>query len=102
MDWLMPETSVGLARESGVESRAVTLTLMGDRSIRMSAFDSGPTAERLFGRADCEWILDVDREALPELAITLLRERYDGRTDAVDDLRDLCTRHGVAHQFGGR
>jgi hypothetical protein len=101
MDLSMFNKSTELARQDGPERRVVTLTVRGDASLCVEAVDSGPTAERCFGSIEVEWRLEIAREATWELAIALLMDRFQGRLNAVSELKELCQRQGVAHHFSG-
>jgi hypothetical protein len=99
MDWSIFATWLELARGRGPDKRVTCLCLCYDRSIRLRTIEVGPASEGASSGPASERTLDVSREAMTELVVSLLRERYQGRSDAVEDLRELCRRHGVAHSL---
>ena len=90
---------VKIAEEKGVESRYISLAITDDGSIRMDGGDWGPTAESFWGSDEYEFWVIIPTEAVGKLAFALLRDRFSGRTDAVDELREYCKERGITHNF---
>jgi hypothetical protein len=84
-----------LARETGSESRKVSLTATSDE-VRIHTFDTG-NATQLVGSRDGEyefWVM-IEASAFPALLIALLKDKFQGQLDATDQLTSFCKRHGV-------
>ena len=91
--------SIELARRQGPEFRSVRVSLDNDGTITMDAQDMGPAVENVWGDSDYEFWVRTAPAAVPKLAFELLREKFAGRLDAVDALRDWCKTHGIEHVF---
>jgi len=90
------QRSVALARRRDVRGTLlIDLELEADGMIRLGRFDTGPAADAARG-GDVERDLRVAPDALPALCFELLRQRLDGRLDALDDLRALAGEAGIA------
>ena len=96
----MSETfSAEIYRQEGSEFRSVRLSVSSDGSIRIDAHDMGETAKAIWGDDEYEFWIDVPATALPKLAFALLREKYSGRSRAVDEFRTFCETAGIEHQW---
>lgn len=95
----MTEKSALLFKEDGVESRIVSLSCQDDGSIRLYASDVGPTAERFWGSDEYEFWVTITAESVTDLAFALLKQRFSGRSGAVDELREFCEQNGIKHAF---
>ena len=90
---------VELARQEGREFRSVLLSTLPD-GVRLSTQDLGPTAEEVWGRdGEYEFWIDVTGPALRDLLFSLLKGKYEGQLNAVDQLREFCKEHGIVHDF---
>ncbi|MBL6938692.1 MAG: hypothetical protein ISS15_09850 [Alphaproteobacteria bacterium] len=92
--------SIEIAREKhGEDSRSVRLSIEASGAVLVDAQDLGRLVEATFGDGDYEFWVRVKPDALARLAFELLKDKYGGRADAVDDLRRYCEARGVAHDF---
>ena len=87
-----------LALQGGVEYRSVRLELTSE-GLDLSALDMGPTVEATWGDDDYEFGVRIKTADLPKLAYALIADRYRGRQDAVDCIRELATRAGIEPNF---
>ena len=88
-----------LARRDGTEFRSVRLYAEADGSLKMLAQDMGPMVEKTWGDDDYEFWVTIPASGVRHLAQALLREKYTGRLDAVDDLRRFCEANGIENRF---
>ena len=96
----MTETySIELYLQEADNFRSVRLAVHADGSVRLDAQDMGKLVEEVWGDTDYEFCVDVPATALRKLAFILLRERYAGRSGAVDEFRAFCKREGVEHKW---
>jgi len=96
----MTETySIELYRQEADNFRSVRLAVHADGSVRLDAQDMGKLVEEVWGDTDYEFCVDVPATALRKLAFILLRERYAGRSGAVDEFRAFCKREGIEHEW---
>ncbi|HEY1633092.1 MAG TPA: hypothetical protein VGF56_17385 [Rhizomicrobium sp.] len=93
------DNSIELARDDGPEFRSVRLALEESGALLMDAQDMGPNVRKTFDEGDYEFWVRVGREGLSKLAFELLKDRFAGRIDAVDELRRYCQERGIAHEF---
>ncbi len=94
----MTETySIELYLQEADNFRSVRLAVHADGSVRLDAQDMGKLVEEVWGDTDYEFCVDVPATALRKLAFILLRERYAGRSGAVDEFRAFCKREGIEH-----
>ena len=98
----MPTDEVELARQEGLEFRSVQLQLQADGGIRLHAYDKGATATLTFGREDYEFWVTIPASAVAQLAFVLMKERFDGRLQAVTEFRDFCKSHEIVNEFSTR
>ena len=90
--------TVELASRRDAEFRSVLLSVTGAQ-VRLSTTDAGPAVQRWWGRDEYEFWVDVPAEAIPALVCALLKEKYEGNLQAVDQFRTFCTDNGVPHRF---
>ena len=96
----MTETySIELYLQEADNFRSVRLAVHADGSVRLDAQDMGKFVEEVWGDTDYEFWVDVPATALRKLAFILLRERYAGRSGAVDEFRAFCKREGIEHEW---
>jgi hypothetical protein len=96
----MTETySIELYLQEADNFRSVRLAVHADGSVRLDAQDMGKLVEEVWGDTDYEFCVDVPATALRKLAFILLRERYAGRSGAVDEFRAFCKREGIEHKW---
>lgn len=96
----MTNEVIEIARQEGTEFRRIDLMLKDDGAIVLEGQDMGPAAEVVWGDTDYEYWVRVAPPSLPKLAFELLREKFEGRLDAVQAFRDWCGEHGIEHEFG--
>jgi hypothetical protein len=89
-----------LFRQEGDSFRAVHLTLNKDGSVKFYAQDMGTAVEEIWGDDDYEFWVDVPAAALHKLLFILLREKYSGRSGAVDEFRAFCKKEEIEHKWG--
>lgn len=89
-----------LFRQEGDPSRSVRLSVQADGSVRLDAQDMGTCVEEIWGDTDYEFWVDVPGTVLRKLAFALLREKYAGRHQAVDEFRAFCKKEDIEHQWG--
>jgi hypothetical protein len=96
----MNETySVELYREEGTECRWVRLSVKPDGSVLVDAQDMGKTVGEIWGADDYEFWVDVPGTAIRKLVFALLRDRYAGRSRAVDEFSEFCEKEGIDHKW---
>jgi hypothetical protein len=96
----MTETlSTELYRQEGAEFRSVRLSVGPDGSIHLDAQDMGKIVEQIWGDDDYEFWVDVPATAIRKLVFALLRDRYAGRTGAVDEFRTFCEKEDIEHKW---
>jgi hypothetical protein len=93
------ETTIELAKQDGVEYRAVRLNIDGDGTIRMDTHDIGPTVTQVWDHDDYEFSVEVPPAAVAKLAFELLREKFAGNLNGVSQFRTFCEDHGIVHEF---
>ena len=64
--------SIRLFRMDGEEYRSVYLVLEDDGGLQLSAYDMGPTVERIWGHDDYEFWVEIKPHAMRRLAFALL------------------------------
>jgi hypothetical protein len=96
----MNETySVELYRQEGAEFRSVRLTVKPDGSVLVDAQDIGKSVAEIWGDDDYEFWVDVPATAIRKLVFALLRDRYAGRSGAVDEFNEFCEKEGIDHKW---
>ena len=96
----MTETySTELYRQEGDNFRSVRLSVNGDGSIKLDAQDMGKLVKEIWHDSDYEFWVDVPATALRKLTFALLREKYAGRSRAVDEFRAFCTQEAIEHTW---
>jgi hypothetical protein len=93
------DSGVQIFLQDGKESRSIRLYAQGDGGIRLGAQDMGPAVESAWGDSDYEFWVDVPPAAMRQLAMSLLRDRYAGNRNAVDEFRSYCERNSIEHEF---
>lgn len=86
---------IELARQEGEAFRSVMLCPMDDGGVEISTQDMGPTVESVWGDSDYEFGVKVGADALPQLVLALLKERYGGNFRATDDFEAFCKAYRV-------
>ena len=91
---------IQLVRERGSENdkkrdRWVDLYVGADGSARLSRHDLRPSLKESSDDEDHEYHVNVPAAAIPKLVFALLREKYLGRSDAVQEFREFCEKEGI-------
>jgi hypothetical protein len=96
----MTETySTELYRQDGDPFRSVRLSVAADGSVRLDAQDMGKRVEEVWDDSDYEFWVDVPAAALRKLVFALLREKYAGRSGAVDEFDAFCKQADIEHEW---
>ena len=59
----------------------------------------GGITEEVWGDDDCEFWVTAPAPALRKLAFALLREKYAGRSGAVDEFHAFCEKEMIEHAW---
>jgi len=89
-----------LYRQEGDLFRSIRLSVNADGSVSLDAQDMGKQVKDVGGDDDYEFWVDVPATALHKLVFALLREKYTGRSGAVDEFRAFCKQAEVEHEWG--
>lgn len=95
----MSPNDVELARREGAEFRSVRLQLEADGAIRLHTYDMGPVSPSADGRDQHELWVTVPPQEVAKLAFLLMKERFQGRFQAVTEFRDFCKANEVVNAF---
>ena len=96
----MSETnSEEIYRQGGDPFRSVRLSVERDGLVRLDAQDMGKLVEEIWGDGDYEFWIDVPGAAIHKLVFALLRDRYAGRSGAVDEFGAFCKKEGIDHKW---
>jgi len=91
--------SAEIYRQEGDQFRAIHLSVRPDGSLRLDAQDMGAFTKQMWGDDDYEFWIDIPATALPKLVFTLIREKYSGRSSAVDELCAFCEKEAIEHKW---
>ena len=91
---------IQLVRESWGENdkngdRWVDLYVAADGSARLSRHDLRPSLKESSDDENYEYHVNVPAAAVPKLVFALLREKYLGRSGAVQECREFCEKQGI-------
>jgi hypothetical protein len=90
---------IQLVRESGDENDKkrewVDLYVGADGSAKLSRHDLRPSFKETSADEDHEYHVNVPAAAVPKLVFALLREKYLGRSDAVQEFREFCEKEDI-------
>jgi hypothetical protein len=89
-----------LYRQDGANSRSVRLTVKPDGAVQIETQDMGEQVERIWGDSDYEFWIDIPAAELAKLAFALLKDRYAGRSGAVDELSRFCKEQQIDYKRG--
>jgi hypothetical protein len=89
-----------LFRQEGDPFHSVCLTVNADGSIKLDAQDMGKGVEKIWGDDDYEFWVDVPATACHKLVFALLREKYSGRSEAVEEFRAFCKKEEIENKWG--
>ena len=96
----MTETySAEIYRQDGAEFRSIRLNVHADGSVKLDAQDMGEGVEKIWGDDDYEFWVDIPAKALHKLVFALIREKYSGRSGAVDEFRAFCEKEGIENKW---
>jgi len=92
--------SIAIARQ---ESSDITISIdahiNSDGGLRLEGNDVGNRVKELLGDSDYEYLIDVPASEIGRLLLLLLKEKYDGDTEAVSKFKTFCESNGIAHSF---
>jgi hypothetical protein len=88
-----------LALRDEEEFTSINLSLTAEGGIDLSGHDMGPTVRRTWGDSDYEYGIRVAPAHTAKLAFALIAEHYHGDLQAVQKVRELAERHGIAAGF---
>jgi hypothetical protein len=94
-----PFTGEEIFRQEGENFRSIIVRMTREGGLEVEAQDMGKLVEEMWGDSDYEFWVKIPAEALPRLAMALVKQLYGGKASAVDDLRALCEAEGVPHSF---
>lgn len=95
----MSANDIELAKREGAAFRSVRLQLQADGSVRLHTYDMGAASPTADGRERQEFWVTVPPGEVAKLAFVLLKERFNGRLQAVTEFRDFCRSHEVVNEF---
>jgi hypothetical protein len=95
----MTELSEEIFREELPAFRSIVLTVKSNGETRIDAHDMGEHVRNFWGDSDYEFWVNVAGSESQKLIYALLKERFEGKPSAVNDFRDFCIKHQIAHQF---
>jgi hypothetical protein len=95
----MSDSIIELYREDGATHHDVHLTVKDDGAVHLSAYDLGEAPERVWGHDDYEYWVDVPPTEVQKLLFVLLKEKYLGRTSAVDEFTKFCVENGIENKW---
>jgi hypothetical protein len=78
---------------------SISASLNPDGKIRVEGVDVGEAVQEWWKDDDYEYWVEVPASEVGRLALTLLKEKYDGSTNAVSEFKTFCEKQGIAHQF---
>jgi hypothetical protein len=94
------ENSLTIAR---LERPDITISihaqLSADGGLRLEGDDVGQRVQEIWGDSDYEYWVDVPASEIGRLLLLLLKEKYDGDTEAVSKFKTFCESNGIAHSF---
>lgn len=97
----MSEVSVEIYRDAVPGARRVIwIEARDDGSVGLAAQDIGKTVEQAFGDSDYEFWFGVKAEAKDALLIALLKDKFAGRMQAVDEFRAFCAANAITGEGG--
>jgi hypothetical protein len=80
-------------------AHVVCLSVDAIGSIHLFATDASTNGGDLWGDDNEEFCIDVPVTELRKLAFALIREKYSGRADAVDEFSGFCAREKIEYKF---
>ena len=94
------ENSLTIAR---LERPDITISihaqLSADGGLRLEGDDVGQRVQEIWGDSDYEYWVDVPASEIGRLLLLLLKDKYDGDTEAVSKFKTFCESNGIAHSF---
>jgi hypothetical protein len=92
--------SIEIARQTRPEcDTSISARIETDGSLRFEGGDVGELPKRMFGDEDYEYWVTVPTAEIGRLILFLLKEKYGGNINAVDEFRGFCETNGVRHEF---
>jgi hypothetical protein len=75
-------------------------TINADGSVKLDAQDMGKATGEVWGDSDYEFWVDVPAIELHKLVFSMIKEKYSGRSGAVDEFRAFCDKEGIENKWG--
>ncbi len=83
----------------GARYGKVEVRLSDGGGLEITRHEMGGGERAAWGEDDEEVTLELDVADVAKLALALLTERYKGKQDAVEQIRDLCDAHDVPAKY---
>ncbi len=91
--------SITLFHDEGNDFRDTKLTVESDGGLKIYTHDIGPRIKQVLDHDDYEFSVRIPPSSVAMLAFTLLREKYAGRSRAVDELHTYCKQHQIESEW---
>jgi hypothetical protein len=96
----MAEKSTTIAQqELSARSATVWAYIQADGSLSLLRGDSGDGVKQFWGDEDYDFWVDVPSSEIGKLLLLLLKEKYNGNIEAVDEFKAFCESNGITCQF---
>lgn len=89
----------GESTACGRLAHVVCLSVDAIGSIHLFAMDASKKGGDFWGDDNEELCIDVPVTELHKLVFALIREKYSGRADAVDEFSGFCAREAIEYKF---
>ena len=83
-------------------AHVVCLSVDAVGSVHLFAMDASTNGSDLWGDDNEEFCIDVPATELHKLVFALIREKYSGQADAVDEFTGFCAREEIEYKFDHR
>jgi hypothetical protein len=88
-----------LWRGAGGGEGRLEASVTAEGALLLHHLETGSARRHAWGADAYDATLEIRREDLPQLALVLLKAGFGGQRDALELLRILCERRGVAHRY---
>jgi hypothetical protein len=96
----MAENSTKIAQqELRARSATVWAHIQTDGSLCLLRGDSGDGVKQFWGDEDYDFWVDVPSSEIGKLLLLLLKEKYNGNIEALDEFKVFCESNGITCQF---
>jgi hypothetical protein len=94
------ECSINIAQQERPGIRTtVWAYIQPDGGLRLDGGDIGERVEQIWGDEDYEYWVEVPGSEIGKLLLLLLKEKYNGNINAVDEFKAFCESNGIICQF---